>query len=407
MMFSLYYNNSTHFPICNTYHASMRYPTRIKLFANNALSTPRTIGVDGVMSYGGGTGKGLDLPRKAFGEYFERNHFFTSIPVTSIHTLAEVKSDKLRAKLANCLNQIKFSDQDPLDHEFSFTHVKNLITGHDAEYFYNAVSLNGAKSDGYFYNFNDSCSCAVHITKEKALENSLLEFLERQALVGSWVSSTYSYAINSNILREISPYTELVENFLKNGEIYIFENGVNLPGYSTIMFYFARSKDDMVQYSVGSSAGMSLAEALNSSFEELWQCYLFQYNAENSKGLEDRSGSGYHLSFQKCNHAGIRDIIPFLSKDSDICYEIDTIDDIKQKPIYSFDQVVSELADISSDIFYYHHYEAALGLHYSKIVSPDFFAHMALEQRLNLINNYSQSLNITKENAYVEKIPFP
>ncbi|MFO1257570.1 MAG: YcaO-like family protein [Gammaproteobacteria bacterium] len=406
-MFTLYYNYSNHFPICNTYHASMHYPTRIKLFANNLLSAPRTIGVDGVMSYGGGTGLGLDLPRKAFGEYFERNHFFTSVPVTSKRLLKDISSDSLKSQLLKCIDQVKYTDQDPLEHSFCFTTVNSLMNDESQEYLYNAISLNGEKLDGPFYNFNDSCACATHVTKQKSLNNSLMEFLERQALLGSWISKQYRFAIAPEVLQVITPYKPLVEKLLRNGELFVFENGVNLPGYSTIIFYFSKCRQDLVQYSVGSSAGLTLEDSLNGSFEELWQCYLFQYNAENSRGLEDRAGTGYHLSFQKCNHAGIRDIIPFVQDGASRQYTVSNYHQVTKLKTYTFDSVVSELADISSNIFYYHHFERALNLHFSKIVSPDFFVHMALEQPLNLVNAYSQAVGINRENAYTEKIPFP
>lgn len=406
-MFTLYYNYSNHFPICNTYHASMHYPTRLKLFSNNLLSAPRTIGVDGVMSYGGGTGIGLDLPRKAFGEYFERNHFFTSVPVASKRLLKDLSSSSLKDQMLNCIDQVKYTAEDALNHTFSFTTVNSLLNHKKHEYLYNAISLNGKKEDGPFYNFNDSCSCATHITKEKALNNSLMEFLERQALLGSWVSKRYRFAIAPEVLQTVTPYKPLVHKLLSNGELFVFENGVNLPGYSTIIFYFSKSHEDLVQYSVGSSAGLTLEESLKGSFEELWQCYLFQYNAENSRGLEDRAGTGYHLSFQKCNHAGIRDIIPFVQDSLSRQYAISSHEAILDLKVYTFDDVVSELSDISSHIYYYHHFEQALNLHFSKIVSPDFFVHMALEQPLNLVNAYSQALGINRENAYVEKIPFP
>lgn len=404
-MFSQYYNYATHTPICNTYHASMHLPTRVKLFLNNQLSTPRTIGVDGVMSYGGGTGHGLTLSRKAFGEYFERNHFFLSIPITSRHTLKDITSNHIREKLINCINQIKMTDDACDDHIFSFTAVKNILNDEPREYFFNALSLNGDKRDGFFYNFNDSCACASHTTKEDSLTNSLLEFLERQALLGSWMSRKYRYAIDPTVLLDITPYRELAKNFLENGTLYVFENGVNLPGYSTIIFYLSQCEEDLVQYSVGSSAGLTLEDSLKGSFEELWQCYLFQYNAENSKGLEDRSGSGYHLSFQKCNHAEIKYVIPFINQD--IVPKITTAQEIYAQPHVTFKQAVNSLGEISEEIYYYHHYDSILGLHFSKIISPDFFSHMALEQRLNLINAYSKTLGITKENAYMEKIPFP
>jgi len=406
-MFSLYYNNSTYLPITNSFHASMCFPTRAKLFANNLLTTPRTIGVDGIMSYGGGTGVGLDLPKKSFGEYFERNHFFLNVPVTSTEKLKNILPLTLQNALAKCMNQIKNSKNDPLEHSFHLTKVHNLMNHELADYPFNAISLNGKKPDGGFYNFNDSCSCAAHTSKEAVLRSSLCEFLERQALVGSWTSRQVRFAIEPTVLLHATPYATLAEQLLNHGELYIFENNIGLPGYSTIIFYFAKSENDLVQYSVGSSAGFSLEESLNGSFEELWQCYLFQYNAENSKGLADRAGSAYHLSFQACNHPQIRETIPFLSAQYKTEMRIKNTADMQKLPQYQFKDIVIELSNITSEIYYYHHFDKCLGFHYAKLVSPEFFIHMSLEQRLNFDNAYAKRIGLVKETANLSKIPFP
>ena len=232
-----------------------------------------------------------------------------------------------------------------------------------------------------------------------------MEFIERQALLGSWLSKSYLYAINPALLKEVTPYADLTENLMTHGNLYIFANGIDLPAHTVIMFYFANSEKDMVQYSIGSSSGLSLQEALTSSLEELYQCYSFLYNQECSTGLENKAGSGYHLSFQQCNYAGVKSTIPFFEQE--MRYEIKTMDELQAQKIYHYEEILAELQSISADIFYYHFYEPALNLHFTKILSPDFFAHMSLTQGLNFDNVYAKRIGITKENAYLTKIPFP
>lgn len=392
------------FPHCSANHVSLYHPIKFKLTTESLLSAPRSAIIDGIISYGGSTSIGLKLPRKAYGEYHERNHLFTKIPVNDEKPLSEIQPASYQNKLLGLCKTSK-GTQDALDHRFSWTRVYNLFNNEPQDYFYNGIALNCNKKDSLYINFSDSCACAAHPNKERALYNSLMEFLERQALLGSWLSKTYQYTINPTLLREVTPYRHLVDMFLDNGELFIFQNGNQLPGQTVIMFYFSKSKDDLVQYSIGSSTGLSLAEAMASSFEELYQCYSFLYNAECSEGLENKAGAGYHLAFQSCNSQSVRETIPFMQNIRP--FEVKSLDELEQVKKFTEQEILDELSKLSSDIFYYHAFEKSLNLHYTKILSPDFFVHMSLNNSLNIENSYAGRLNISKANAYLEKIPFP
>ena len=398
--------NYPYLPQCKVSHASIQHAVKLKLCTESLLSVPKSLIIDGVISYGGSTSIGLKLLYKSYGEFHERNHLFTRIPVDHQKKLNEVTPASHREKLLSlCQLTDDAKKQQALAHQFSFTTVHNLFDDSARDYFYNAISLNGKKHDNKFINFSDSCACAAHPQKDKALYNSLMEFVERQALLGSWLSKTYQYTINPAILREITPYTELVDLLMDNGELVIVQNGNQLPGHTVIIFYFSHSADDLVQYSIGSSSGLTLEEALLSSLEELYQCYSFLYNSESSEGLEDKAGAGYHLEFQKCNRQSIRETIPFMQDLRP--FQINTMQDLQQLKIYTYEEVLDELSSISKEIYYYHAYDAALKLHYTKIMSPDFFAHMSLNNKLNIENDYAKRLNITTDNAFLGKIPFP
>lgn len=399
----------THLPHCQAMHVSLQHPIKFKLCTENFLSVPKSVVVDGIISYGGSTGVGLNVARKAHGEFFERNHLFTSVPIDSKKTLKEIFPVEYRNKLIKIcdinLNNYKNNLDHLLNHYFSFTRVNHLFSDSKQDYFFNAICLNGVKEDSLYIHFTDSCACAVHPNKEKAIYNALMEFLERQSLLGSWLSKTYRYAIHPSILKEVTPYGNLVNKLLENGELYIIENGNYLPGYTVMMFYFSHSEKDVVQYSVGSSSGLSLNEALTAALEELYQCYTFLYNTEASVGLENKAGAGYHLSFQQCNHQATKNVIPFIQKD--LVYKVRTIQDVKNLKVFTYDEILVDLARLSESIYYYYFYEKQLGLHFIKIMSPDFFSHMSIKNSLNIDNIYAKKLNITSENAYLEKIPFP
>jgi len=392
-----------HLPNNYALHASTQHALKMKLCMESLLSVPRSVVIDGLISYGGSTGSGLELPAKSFSEFFERNHLFTKVPVDAYCTLEKIQPDTYRDKLIKLCNPKK-TIKDCYSHSFAMTEVNQLLNHQPQYYFHNAISLIGHKNDMKFLNVSDSCACAAHPEKEKAIYNSLMEFIERQALLGSWLTKRHRYRINPELLKVVTPYTDLVDRLLDNGELYIYENGLNLPAYTIIMFYFSHSSKDLVQYSIGSSSGLTLGEALHTSLVELYQCYAFLYNTESSAGLEDKAGSGYHLKFQKCNHQKTKEKIPFINENEP--FSVSTEKDLYAKHAYTFEEVLSALAATSQDIYYYHCYEPALKLHFTKVMSPDYFAHMSLPA-LNLDNAYAKKCGISRENAYFEPIPFP
>ena len=390
--------------INKTKHASLQHATSFSLCSEGMLSVPRSVILNGIISYGGSTGYSLNLTNKAFGEYYERNHFFTSVPITSEKILAQIQPQTHQKKLALLCDE---GNSEPLaTHRFALTTVYNIFDETPFDYFFNAISLHGIKADAAFLHVTDSCGCASHVSRELALYQSMMEFLERQSLIGSWLSKTYRYTINPLLLINLSPYGCLVEKLLENGDIYIFENGNHLPGYNVIMFYFSHNPKDAVQYSVGSKSAVSLADALIAALEELYQCYSFLYNAAfKPTNLEHKAGAGYHMVFAGYNNQETKLKIPFFNEHR--AFRINTMDDINALPIMSYQDMLLGIKKITPNLYYYHHYEKALQLHFTKIFSPDFFSHMSINKPMNFNHLYAKKLNITKENAYTEMLPFP
>ncbi len=399
-------NALSNLPNFKSNHASCYQPLKFKVCGESLLFAPKSVIVDGLVSYGGSTGKGFKLVKKAFGEFHERNHLFMQVPIHCYKKLCEVMPERHQEQLMG-LCQTSTDKQTLLNHSFAFTTVRNLFTEETRDYFYNAIALNGKTADKPFIYFSDSCGAACHSQKQAALYNSLMEFIERQALLGSWLSKNYQFNINPALLSRMTPYKKLVKTLLDNGELVIVQNGNLLPAHTVIIFYFADCQNDRVQYSIGSSSGLTLAEALNSALEELYQCYSFLYNTESFVGLENKAGAGYHLAFQQCNRSNIKETIPFLNNVTAGIYDINTWAQIENLKEYHYDEVIAELKNLSSDIFYYHFFDESTKLHHTKVLSPDFFAHMALNDALNIDNTYAKKLGITKENAFLGKIPFP
>jgi hypothetical protein len=385
-------------------HLSFQHPASLKYFDNNTLAAPRSFVLDGAISYGGSSGYGVTLINKAYGEYWERNHFQTAVPITSKKTLSQVYPLEHRNNLLRLCNT---SCQDTLNHHlFSFTTVYNLFDKTPFDYFFNTVSLRTLKEDAPFLGLTDSIACASHPSKSQALYHSLIEFLERQSLVGSWLSKTYRYSINPSVLGDITPYSPLYEALTDNGDLYIFEIGNSLPAYNVIIFYFAHSKQDIVQYAVGSKSGLSLGEAINSAFDELYQTYSMLYlTNSSSKQFENKAGSDYHAQFPQFNTTKTKNIIPYFSNTNE--HKINNKSELLALPTFSFEETLHLLQKLSNDVFFYHYYEQSLQLHFTKILSFDFFAHMALGKKLNLDVLYAKKLNINEQNAYMTPLPFP
>lgn len=396
--------NTAHLPHHQMKHTALQHGLSFKLCLESLLSVPRSFVVDGIISYGGATGIGASLPKKAYGEFFERNHFFTSVKTTSYKTLSEIEPLAYRLQLEQLCS---FDDELQFrKHAFAFTTVYNLFDQAECDYFVNAISLNGNRDDSAFLKFTDSCACASHPVMTRALHCSLMEFLERQALVGAWLTKRYRYAIEPQVLLDCTPYQSLCDTLLENGQLYIYEINNNLPGYTVLLFYFADSKKDTVRYAVGAKSALCLKTALNGALEELYQCYAFLYNGESTKNqLANKAGSGYHVAFQQFNRDETKNIIPFLTIKPQ-----ETINDISAlnaMPQVTTEAALGALGAISKNIYYYHEYDPALGLHFTKVLSPAFFAHMSLHRRLNFDNDYAKHLKLDKDKIYTARLPFP
>lgn len=387
-----------------TKHISLQHPNSFKYFDNNNLAAPRSLVLDGAISYGGSSGYGITLIHKAFGEYWERNHFQTSVRITSKKRINQITPVAHRDKLLTLCHPT--NEEQLHQHLFSFTTVYNLFDERPFDYFYNSISLHTLKEDALYLGMTDSIACASHPSKKQALYHSLIEFLERQSLVGSWISKHYRYSVNPSILGQITPYTTLFEALSTNGDLSIFEIGNRLPGYNIIIFYFAHCSEDIVQYAVGSKSGLSLSEAINSAFDELYQTYTMLYQTNSSsRQFENKAGASYHMSFPQFNTRETQHIIPYFNQRTG--HDINSLDDLTSLPQITLSDALLSLKQISTDIFYYHHYEKDLKLHFTKILSYDFFAHMSLKNDLSLEGIYAKKLNITQENAYLAPLPFP
>lgn len=67
-------------------------------------------------------------------------------------------------------------------------------------------------------------------------------------------------------------------------------------------------------------------------------------------------------------------------------------DDFLKLPQMDSSEVLKNIQAISELIFLYHRHDQRGGYHYTKVISPDFFLHMSVSDKLNIDNPYFNKL---------------
>jgi ribosomal protein S12 methylthiotransferase accessory factor YcaO len=366
---------------------------------------PTIFNVTGDCVVGNGSGYGNNAIQSALGEYVERYHFYNEVDINVTANLAKYNSPRVTNKFIKMIDQVKKSNEPTDKYEFDLTTVTNIFTGEKASLPSVMISLAQVDSaDRNFIPFIDSCGQSVQISRRKAFSAALKEFVERQALVGAWLSGQ----VKSKLMLEQHPYlgqsNKILQSLLQHGTLLAYELNKHLPGYSVIIFYFSKSKKDVVKYSVGMACDYSPSEAIQRALSELWQSYIFMYlNADNPENLDPRYQ--YLNELILFNQHSTQELIPFVE---DNIEELDMQDFIYSK-LLSEKTCLQELKTISPDIFMYERSNLLFGrnFYFCKIFSPDFFMHMGVKMPLNFDNTYAKLLSIQKPLLVKHSIPFP
>ncbi len=353
------------------------------------------------------SGRGESAEIKARGEIAERKHFMLDVKTDVEAKIADYNSDEITEKLFNLINQIKITNKDPREHSFELVKLQQM---QNAEPCYCPKALialgNRRETDIRYAPFVDSCGSACHITLEQARLGALLEFIERQGLVGAWLSKRYHHRIDPQAVCYLPENHLLAERFLDSGNLYLFDLANNLPGYAVIVFFISKSSLDRVQYSVGMSGGATPTQALQKAFNEMWHTYLYMYTAVGNDNLKDNVGDTVNYLLQLVNYnsvAAAREAIVFDLDGTDFI----KADDFYALPDFTVPEMVAELATVSDSLFEYQGHDKKTELFFSKIFSPDFFLHMGTDNKLNYDNVYGRSLGIDVNTVSKVAIPFP
>lgn len=366
---------------------------------------PFIFNVTGDCVVGNGSGFGRDAMQGAMGEYIERYHFYNEVDINITAELARLNSDSLTEKLIHQIQQIKKTSDAIAPHQFDLSEVRNIFT--DLPSYVPSVMISLAHADSPDRNyipFIDSCGQAVQTSRRLVFSAALKEFIERQALIGAWLSGNARFKVMLEQHRLLGKANKILRELQKHGILYAYELNQKLPGYSVIIFYFSGSKNDSVKYSVGMAADFNSATAITRALNELWQSYIFMYlNAEQPENLDQRYQ--YLNDLILFNHIGTKKLIPFLNKPVN---EIN-LPEFIHLPSFSEADCLDSLKKISPDLYAYERSNQLFSrkFHFCKIISPDFFLHMGIKMPLNFDNAYAKLLTINVNNMVDHPIPFP
>jgi hypothetical protein len=359
---------------------------------------PAMFNVDGHYAVGNSSGGGPSMIVGGYGEYIERYHFYNEVQADTISIIDDLSTQKM-------INTIKKSSKKLKDHAFNLTKSRRLFSDESCYQPTALISLGQDSTiDREFIPFIDSCGQAAHTTKYLCEQSALYEFIERQALVGSWLSGTANFSVTDVSADSFAELGSVVAKLQEHGSLSIFSVGEGLPGYSIIIFYFSNSINDTVRYSVGMASHANSRVALEKAIHELWQSYWYLYlNENNAENLDQRFQ--YLNDLLHFNNHHTRLIIPYFAS----VKKTITLDTYLQLPDVNEHHYKHALQSISQHIFIYEGETYFQNKKYdvAKIFSPDFFIHMGVKMPLNFDNCYAQYLGIDPFMHVSHSIPFP
>ena len=387
-------------------HIFAIYPDSFTQFRPQLSAFPTILNVTGDSVVGNGSGYKHDAVYGAYGEYVERYHFYNEIKIDRQACLKEALPRDLKEKWNHVIQQMKKTGEHPDEYSFHLTSVRNIYTDEKTFAPTVVISLSHAHlDDRRFIHFIDSCGQSSHVSREQAFSSAFWEFIERQALIGSWLSGKAKSKISYSEKDVLHGNNPIFQKLSKNGEITMFDLDQQGAGYVVIVFYFAKNKSDLVQYSVGMAADADPCQAMSRAINELWQSYTFMYlNAGNKENLDSRYQ--YLNELIEFNTEDTKAIIPFFHESvEEMSYQKFTA-----QLTLPFDVVLSSINRISKEIFAYESQAEMFGktYYFCKILSPDYFLHMGIKMPLNFKNSFTAFLGVHIEPGDIKNpLPFP
>tara|TARA_B110000879_G_C10831305_1_gene378009 strand:- start:25 stop:423 length:399 start_codon:yes stop_codon:yes gene_type:complete len=113
-------------------HLSPFYPKKIIDFRGTSIIFPRNLAFEGETTQGAACGYGKNIHQGGLGEFIERRHFFTDIPIDMVGKIHEHNTPEVADLIYKTIEQVKKTDKDPKHYDFQLVKVKNIFDGKTA-----------------------------------------------------------------------------------------------------------------------------------------------------------------------------------------------------------------------------------------------------------------------------------
>ncbi|ODC03017.1 hypothetical protein BFW38_05120 [Terasakiispira papahanaumokuakeensis] len=347
----------------------------------------------------------------ACGEYAERAFFNKRMRGVSRKKLSDLP-DSNRQQLYSFIKQMC-----PLDlvneintHEFDLCLVES-ITDDETLLVPTAVISIGEQQDSQFIVSRDTTGNSVHFDENKCFNNSLLEFVERQSLITSFLYSKGQTRFDIDDLSIFGSSCNLIKKILCYGEVYAADISLFENAY-TILLCFSSSKENAsVMYSVGCSSSYSIKEAFEKSARELYSSFVTMLSiydeGDGSYYEEYEKNMDYYLKlYYDKNH-------PDTYKEFGVFFN-NSIPEVRTSeavfcPKKHFEDLLEDISEISGRVYSYRSeilFPRKEKLYVCKIFSLDMFYNMDISRKCNL-NNKITSLYGGVSSRDIKFIPFP
>nr|WP_288191596.1 YcaO-like family protein [uncultured Phyllobacterium sp.] len=350
------------------------------------ISEPCVFGAhDSSRIQGHGFGYGPDIHLKAFGEYMERFVAYRSIGSSGYATINELNvsletKSALNAAITEACGDEQ-TGQSVAGHRFDTVEVLDLSSGETVRLPRILFSLHTTK-DQQFVPTRDTSGSALHVNKEAAFQNAVLEFVERQSLAAMWASKrcqALSVLEPDNVAdRRIKT---LLQRLSMRGMLRCYNISFLKGAHVLFVVYKARSESDFVQFACGASAAFSWQAALSKALTEVWQTSVLlpQMNFFDST---EYGGGELKECFQKANRS-----------DYDLDLEVAPLFGLNGED-GSLVELRQSLLDVSKSMFAFSQsqYMGLSKLTFCKLFSPDFFIHMNPGAGNNNQNRWLQTI---------------
>ena len=91
-------------------HLYPYYPKKMVDFRGLPNYAPRNLAFEGEAVQGGGCGFGKQLLQSGMGEFIERRHFFSEVPIDAIGKIHDYNCEAISQSIYGAINQIKKTD---------------------------------------------------------------------------------------------------------------------------------------------------------------------------------------------------------------------------------------------------------------------------------------------------------